>query len=174
MERAGSYESVVGARDVEAVYVALPNDQHAHWASAALAEGKAVLCEKPIALTAAEAEDLVSGVGPGDRLWESFVFVFHPQTALLQELVAGGRIGDLTEIVSEFHFDITGATGNIRLSRELGGGALYDVGCYPLRLARLMFGSEPARAAGPRSPPPPAAWSSTWRPWSTSHRRSGW
>lgn len=154
VERAGSYESVVGAPDIDAVYVALPNDQHVRWASAALTAGKAVLCEKPIALTAAEADDLITGVGPDDLLWESFVFVFHPQTALLQGLVADGRIGDLTEIVSEFHFDISGATDNIRLRRELGGGALYDVGCYPLRLARLMFGSEPVRSATALAPAP--------------------
>lgn len=143
MTRAGTYESVVAADDVDAVYVALPNDQLAFWAAAAVAAGKLVLCEKPIALNAAQAEGLVSGVGSDDLLWESFVFAFHPQTALLLDLVADGRIGDLAEIVSEFHFDIRGAVGNIRLGRELGGGALYDVGCYPLRLARLMFGSEP-------------------------------
>ena len=152
--RAGTYESVVAADDVDAVYVALPNDQHAFWAAAAVAAGKAVLCEKPIALNAAQAEGLVAGVGPDDLLWESFVFAFHPQTALLVDLVADGRIGDLAEIVSEFHFDIRGAVGNIRLRRELGGGALYDVGCYPLRLARLLFGSEPVRAATALTPEP--------------------
>ncbi|WP_083283640.1 Gfo/Idh/MocA family protein [Humibacillus sp. DSM 29435] len=152
--RAGTYESVVAADDVDAVYVALPNDQHSVWAAAALAAGKAVLCEKPIALNAAQAEHLVAAVGPDDLLWESFVFAFHPQTTLLERLVAEGRIGDLTEIVSEFHFDITGATGNIRLSRELGGGALYDVGCYPLRLARHLFGSEPVHAATALTPSP--------------------
>lgn len=145
--RSGSYESVLSADDVDAVYVALPNDQHAFWAGAAVAAGKTVLCEKPIALTAAQAQELVSRLGPDERLWESFVFAFHPQTALVVDIVADGRIGDLVEIVSEFHFDIRGAVGNIRLRRELGGGALYDVGCYPLRLARLLFGSEPVWAA---------------------------
>ena len=146
VERAGTYESVIGALDVDAIYVALPNDQHAFWAAAAVAAGKTVLCEKPIALNARQAGELVSQVGVDGRLWESFVFPFHPQTDLLLHLVGTGRIGTLTEIVSEFHFDIGSATDNIRLRRDLGGGALYDVGCYPIRLARLLFGSEPLSA----------------------------
>ncbi len=145
--RAGTYESVVTARDVDAVYVALPNDQHARWTAAAVAAGKAVLCEKPLTLTAAAATDLLDAIGPDTHVWESFVFPFHPQTALITGLVADARIGGLREVVSEFHFDLGGATDNIRLQPVLGGGALYDVGCYPVRLARLLFDSEPVAAA---------------------------
>ena len=152
--RAGTYESVVSARDVDAVYVALPNDQHARWTAAAVAAGKAVLCEKPLTLTAGQASDLLATVGPDADVWESFVFPFHPQTALITDVIAAGRIGALSEVVSEFHFDLGRSTDNIRLRPELGGGALYDVGCYPVRLARLLFDDEPVAAATTMRPEP--------------------
>ena len=141
------YEAVIADPAVQAIYVALPNDQHARWAAAALAAGKVVLCEKPMALDAAQAGRLLQAVPAGGLLWESFVFPFHPQTALLRSLIADGRIGALSEIVSEFHFRVSSA-GNIRLDPDLGGGALYDVGCYPIRLARLLCSAEPLRASG--------------------------
>lgn len=145
--RADTYAEVLKDPLVEAVYIALPNDQHAQWAAAAVAAGKVVLCEKPMAMDAAEAADLLAQVGSDALLWESFVFPFHPQTALVTGLMADGRIGTMSEIVSEFHFTV-GQPGNIRLQAELGGGALYDVGCYPLRLARLLAGREPSAARG--------------------------
>lgn len=147
VERASSYEAVLADPEVKAVYIALPNDQHVQWAGAALAAGKVVLCEKPLALDAVEAQGLLGAVPPGDLLWESFVFPFHPQTALITGLIADGRIGDLSEIISEFHFQV-GSSTNIRLDVERGGGSLYDVGCYPLRLGRLLFGAEPLQANG--------------------------
>ena len=143
--RAAGYDEALGADDVDAVYVAVPNEQHVELATRAVRAGKAVLCEKPIALDAAEARELVDAVGDA-LIWEAFVFPFHPQTALLQQLIAsGGPIGQLREIVSEFHFRV-GSAANIRWDPVHGGGALLDVGCYPVRLARLLFGDEPARA----------------------------
>lgn len=147
VERSGGYQEVLDDPEVDAVYIALPNDQHACWAARAAATGKLVLCEKPMALDAAQARELLSGLDPGAPVWESFVFPFHPQTGLIQRLVAEDRIGAVSEIVSEFHFRV-GQPGNIRLQAERGGGALYDVGCYPVRLARLVFGSEPVAAHG--------------------------
>ena len=147
VDRSTGYQQVLDDPEVQAVYIALPNDQHAHWAARAVATGKLVLCEKPMALDAAQARELVSGVAPDALLWESFVFPFHPQTRLITELMAGGRLGQVSEIVSEFHFQV-GAAGNIRLQAERGGGALYDVGCYAVRLARLLFGAEPVAAQG--------------------------
>ena len=147
VDRAGSYAGVLSEPQVQAVYIALPNDQHAYWAAAAVATGKAVLCEKPMTMDADQTRQLLSGVGSTVLLWESFVFPFHPQTALITDLVADGRIGPVAEIVSEFHFRVT-QPGNIRLQAERGGGALNDVGCYPLRLARLLTGSEPIAAKG--------------------------
>jgi D-xylose 1-dehydrogenase (NADP+, D-xylono-1,5-lactone-forming) len=142
VERGGTYQDVVDADDIDAVYVALPNDQHATWAAAASATGKAVLCEKPLTLDEQSAADLVAATGPEALLWEAFVFPFHPQTTLLRE-----RVGRPHEIHSEFHFTMR-SPDNIRLKPELGGGALYDVGCYPVRLARLLFDAEPLAAAG--------------------------
>jgi len=140
--RIDSYAGVLSATDVDVVYVALPNDQHAMWVGAAIAAGKAVLCEKPLALDGQEAAELLRTVGEDALLWEAFVFPFHPQTELIVGLISAARIGDLREIVAEFHFEI-GRPNNIRLQLERGGGALYDVGCYPIRLARLLFRSEP-------------------------------
>lgn len=140
-----TYDEAVAEDDVEAVYVALPNDQHVRWAAAAVGAGKAVLCEKPIGLNAGEVGVLLDTVGPDALLWESFAFPFHPQTRIVQELIWTGRIGSIREVHSEFHFNVTDKD-NIRFAPSLGGGALYDVGCYPVRLARLLFGTEPYRA----------------------------
>jgi predicted dehydrogenase len=143
--RAVTYEEALDA-DVDACYVALPNDQHVAWAGRAAATGRAVLCEKPLGLTADEVTGLLSQVGDA-LMWEAFVFPFHPQTELLRRLCApGGPIGGLREVVSEFHFTVR-SPENIRWQAEHGGGALLDVGCYPVRLARLLFGAEPAKAA---------------------------
>ncbi|MDQ1719784.1 MAG: hypothetical protein QOE89_3737 [Pseudonocardiales bacterium] len=147
VERADSYGAVISDEEIDAVYLALPNDQHAHWAAAAISAGKAALCEKPLAMDAVQAADLLAGIAPDALLWESFVFPFHPQTDLIRALVSEGRIGSLREIISEFHFSI-GRPDNIRLQPERGGGALYDVGCYPIRLARLLSGAEPVGATG--------------------------
>ena len=145
--RADSYAGVLEDPQVEAVYIALPNDQHAAWAAAAVAAGKVVLCEKPMTLDVAQAAELLTPLTSDALLWESFVFPFHPQTTLITALIAAGRIGELQEVVSEFHFNV-GRPGNIRLQPERGGGALYDVGCYPLRLARLLADREPIAAHG--------------------------
>ncbi len=139
------YAGAINHPDVDAIYIALPNDQHVRWAKAAAETGRAVICEKPLGLDAAQVKDLLTTVAADAPLWESFAFPFHPQTALLKRLIADGEIGDLHEVISEFHFNVS-ATVNIRLDPELGGGALYDVGCYPVRLARLLFDSEVVNA----------------------------
>lgn len=145
--RAASYREVIEDPQVEAIYIALPNDQHAWWAADATAAGKVVLCEKPMTTDSAQATELLARVDPASLLWESFVFPFHPQTTLLTALIADGRIGPPSELTSEFHFTVA-EPGNIRLQAERAGGALYDVGCYPLRLARLLAGREPLAAHG--------------------------
>ncbi len=143
--RTGSYADVLAADDVAAVYVGLPNDLHVQWAGQAVAAGHSVLCEKPLGLDAGEVAALLERCGPAANLWEAFVFPFHPQTILIQQLLAEGRLGALREIQSEFHFSV-GNADNIRLQAARGGGALYDVGCYPIRLARLLTGTEPTSA----------------------------
>jgi len=143
--RAASYADALGA-DVDAVYIALPNEQHVAWAARAAATGRPVLCEKPLGLTAAEVTGLLAQAGTA-RLWEAFVFPFHPQTALLQQLCGpGGPIGGLREVVSEFHFTVRSAE-NIRWQAGHGGGALLDVGCGQGRSFRLLRDAEPGTAA---------------------------
>jgi len=140
------YRAILDDASVHAVYIPLPNSLHAQWTIAALRAGKAVLCEKPLCATVAETEQVLAAAresqGP---LWEAFVFPFHPQIARVQALIGDGVIGELREIQSSFHFRLT-RPQNIRYSRELAGGALNDVGCYPVRIARLLFGEEPETA----------------------------
>jgi predicted dehydrogenase len=137
------YEAVVGSSEVDAIYVALPNSLHAEWTVRALAAGKAVLCEKMLCRHAAELGPVLEAARrPGALLWESFAFPFQHQHQRLLELVGSGTIGDPSEIVSWFHFRVS-QPSNIRLNAELGGGALADVGCYPVRLAQEMLGPPP-------------------------------
>ncbi len=140
------YAGALDRTDVDAVYIALPNDQHVRWAAAAAATGRPVICEKPLGLDTAEVSGLLAGLPAGAAFWESFAFPFHPQTELLRRLDDDGTLGEVRESVSEFHFDVRTPT-NIRFDPALGGGALYVVGCYPVRLARLVFGAEVDAAA---------------------------
>lgn len=140
------YEAVLADPQVQAVYVPLPNPLHAQWAIAALAAGKAVLCEKPLCLDATQTEEVLqAAAGAAQPLWEAFVFPFQAQHQRVRALIADGAIGELREIVSAFHFPL-GRPDDARLSAQMGGGALADVGCYPMRLAHELFGSEPTAA----------------------------
>jgi predicted dehydrogenase len=140
----GGYQSVLNHPGVDAVYVALPNSLHAEWTIAALRAGLSVLCEKPLCVSVPETE-LVLKEAAGALLWEAFVFLFHEQTHRVQDLISQGAIGEPREILSSFHFPLD-RQDDIRLSRELAGGALRDVGCYPIRLARLIFEADPQTA----------------------------
>lgn len=141
------YEAVLADQEVDAVYVPLPNPLHAEWTMAALEAGKAVLCEKPLCLNPGQVEEVLACARTAPwPLWEAFVFPFQPQHARVVELLADRAIGQLREIVGSFHFQI-GSTDNIRLSRAMGGGALADVGSYPIRLAHELFGAGATSAA---------------------------
>jgi predicted dehydrogenase len=137
------YEAVLADPEIQAVYVPLPNGLHADWTTAALEAGKTVLCEKPLCGTPEETERVLaaarSAKGP---LWEAFVFPFHEQMDRAQEIIARGGIGEVREITSRFHF-LLDDPEDIRLLAELSGGSIQDVGCYPIRLARLLFDAEP-------------------------------
>jgi predicted dehydrogenase len=136
------YEALLADPEIDAVYVPLPNAVHRTWTEAALEAGKAVLCEKPLCGTVEDTEAvLATARKTGSLLWEAFVFPFHRQMAMVRELLEGGAVGELREIQSSFHFLLTNPA-NIRMSRELEGGSLQDVGCYPIRLARLLFEDE--------------------------------
>lgn len=137
------YEQVVEDPSIEAVYIPLPNGLHAEWTIAALKAGKAVFCEKPLCATPQEtARVLLVARAVNGLLWEAFVFPFHEQMNRVRRAITVGRIGEVREISSRFHF-LLDDPQDIRMLAELAGGAIQDVGCYPIRLARLLFGDEP-------------------------------
>jgi predicted dehydrogenase len=141
------YPAVLEDSAVDALYIPLPNSLHAEWTIRALHAGKPVLCEKPLTGSVAETERVLAAARQtGTPLWEAFVFPFHDQMRRLRGLLADGVIGELREIQSNFHFLLTRPENNIRISAGLAGGALNDVGCYPVRLARDLFGGEPETA----------------------------
>jgi predicted dehydrogenase len=144
VERAiAGYQAVIDSADVDAVYVALPNSLHGEWTTRALEAGKAVLCEKPLCVGAAETASVVEAARvSGSLLWEAFVFPFQAQHARVIDLLADGAVGPVSEIVSYFHFQVS-HPGNIRLSGALAGGAIADVGCYPVRFAQEVLGPAP-------------------------------
>lgn len=143
----GSYEALLADPDIEAIYIPLPNSQHAEWSIRAAQAGKHVLCEKPLAATAAEARRIADACrASGVLLLEAFMYRFHPQTRWVQEQVAAGLIGPVRLVRSNFAFDIRTRPGDIRLLATLGGGSLMDVGCYPLNYSRMIFGGLPRQA----------------------------
>src|SRR5215207_2157730 len=141
----GSYDDLLADPAVDAVYIPLPNHLHAEWAIRAAQAGKHVLCEKPLALSAADAEAMIDACRrAGVLLMEAFMYRLHPSWIAVRELVASGRIGSLRAVDSWFSYFNDDAT-NIRNVREFGGGALYDIGCYCVNLSRMLFGAEPVR-----------------------------
>jgi D-xylose 1-dehydrogenase (NADP+, D-xylono-1,5-lactone-forming) len=143
-----SYAALVADPDIDAVYIPLPNSLHAEWTIRAAEAGKHVLCEKPFALTLAEVDDVMAAAeGSGVVVMEAFMYRHHPQTLRLKALVDEGVIGALRLIRGAFTFSLT-RPGDVRLVTELGGGSLWDVGCYPVSMARYLVGQEPERVAG--------------------------
>ena len=139
----GSYQALLDDPDVDAVYSPLPTHLHAEWAMAAARAGKHVLCEKPLALTARDAERMIEiANAQGVLLMEAFMYRLHPSWEAAVAMVTHGRIGRLVSVQSWFSYFNDDAT-NIRNIRQVGGGALFDIGCYSVSLSRLLFGSEP-------------------------------
>jgi predicted dehydrogenase len=139
----GSYEALLADPNVDIVYIPLPNHLHAEWTTAAARAGKHVLCEKPLAMTAAEAERMLDVCHrEGVRLMEAFMYRLHPSWEEVRRLVQGGRIGRLRAVQSWFSYSNDDPT-NIRNQLDAGGGALYDIGCYTVNLSRMLFGAEP-------------------------------
>ena len=142
----GSYDALLDDPDVDAVYIPLPNGLHAEWTIRALLTGKPVLCEKPLCGTLAETERVLATARECEPLlWEAFVFPFHDQLAQVHRLLADGAIGELREIQADFHF-LLDRPDDIRLRRDLEGGSLNDLGCYPVRLAVELFTGTPQSA----------------------------
>lgn len=139
----GSYEALLAADDIDAVYIPLPNSLHREWTIKAAEAGKHVLCEKPLALNASECAAMDTAARRnGVKLMEAFMYRFHPQTERVLELIQRGVIGAPRLIYAAFTFRLTNPA-NIRLNPELGGGALMDVGCYCVNVSRTLAGAEP-------------------------------
>lgn len=144
----GSYEELLADPGIEAVYIPLPNHLHLEWAQAAARAGKHVLCEKPLAMTSAEATAMVETCEQaGVLLMEAFMYRLHPLWLKAKELVEGGAIGELRSVQTAFSY-FNDDPSNIRNIPEVGGGALYDIGCYAVNAARFLFGTEPTAVRG--------------------------
>ncbi|HLT00864.1 MAG TPA: Gfo/Idh/MocA family oxidoreductase [Geminicoccaceae bacterium] len=143
----GSYAELLQDREIEAVYNPLPNHLHVPVSIEAAAAGKHVLCEKPIALSAAEAQKLVEARDrTGVLIQEAFMVRSHPQWLRARELVRHGRIGELRVVQGSFSY-MNVDPANVRNQADIGGGGLYDIGCYPIVTARFLFEAEPVRVA---------------------------
>lgn len=141
----GSYEELLADPEIEAVYNPLPNHLHVPLTIQAAEAGKHVLCEKPIAMTAKEAETLIAVRDrTGVRIEEAFMVRHHPQWRRARELVREGRIGRLRAVQALFSYSNLDPN-NIRNMADIGGGGIYDIGCYPIVTARFLFGDEPVR-----------------------------
>jgi xylose dehydrogenase (NAD/NADP) len=139
----GSYEAMLDSGEVDAVYNPLPNHLHAEWSMAAADRRIPVLCEKPLAMDAAQAQQMVDYFDEKDvLLGEAFMWRFHPQHAVVKQLIADGEIGEVKVMNASFSF-IIGDETNIRLNPDWGGGALWDVGCYCINGMRIILGEEP-------------------------------
>jgi predicted dehydrogenase len=143
----GSYGDLIADPRVDAIYVALPNHVHAHWSILALEAGKHVLCEKPLAMDAAEAGAVAAAARRTARVaMEAFMYRFHPQWRRAYAIVASGEIGALRSVHTLFAYHNVDPN-NIRNMAVLGGGALMDIGCYGVSVARWLFGAEPSRVS---------------------------
>ena len=143
------YDAIIEDPDVDAVYIPLPNHLHRPWTIKALECGKHVLCEKPLACSADEARQMASAAADsGCFLMEAFMYRFHPRTQRIQRMVAEGAIGRPRLVKAAFCYamddEILERGDNIRLNLESGGGALLDVGCYGVSVARWLMGDEPS------------------------------
>ncbi|HEY8853515.1 MAG TPA: Gfo/Idh/MocA family oxidoreductase [Gemmatimonadaceae bacterium] len=144
----GSYQELIDDPDIDAIYNPLPNHLHVPWSIRAAERGKHVLCEKPIALTAQEALALLDVRDrTGVQIGEAFMVRTHPQWLKVREIIASGRIGELRLIAGHFSY-YRRDPGDIRSRVEWGGGALMDVGCYPITISRWLFGAEPTEVVG--------------------------
>ncbi len=145
----GSYQALLDDPTVDAIYNPLPNDQHVDWSIKALEAGKHVLCEKPLGLDAADVKRLIaaSEAYPHLRVMEAFMYRFHPQWQAVKQWVEEGAIGEVRALQAFFNYN-NHEPLNIRNNPATGGGALMDVGCYGISVARWMFGVEPSQVIG--------------------------
>jgi D-xylose 1-dehydrogenase (NADP+, D-xylono-1,5-lactone-forming) len=138
----GGYAEVIRADQVDGVYVSLPNNLHAEWTIAALRQGKHVLCEKPLAMTEAEGRTMFAEAKSAGRLLvEAFMYVSHPLTKAYLGAIRAGEVGRVRHVRTSFCYRTAKVAGNVRFEPGLGGGALYDIGCYCLHFSRMVAGN---------------------------------
>ena len=143
-----TFEALLADPDIDVVYVALPNGHHAPWTIRALDAGKHVLCEKPLALTAAEVDGIAAAAERNGRIAvEAFMYLHHPQTLKTLELARSGALGTIQVVSAAFSF-LLDRSVDPRIEPDLGGGSLWDVGCYPVSISRRIAGEEPDGIAG--------------------------
>jgi xylose dehydrogenase (NAD/NADP) len=144
----GSYEALLADPNIDVIYNPLPNHLHAEWTIKALEAGKHVLCEKPMALSLREMDAMTSAAQKCNRvLAEAFMYRTHPQTLRVQEILSSGALGRIRIVRGSYTYSMA-TTTDIRLIPEMGGGALWDIGCYPLSYARMVLGAEPLDVFG--------------------------
>jgi xylose dehydrogenase (NAD/NADP) len=144
----GSYEALLADPEIDVIYISLPNHLHAPWTIKAVEAGKHVLCEKPLALSVEEVDAVRSAARRQGRVvMEAFMYRHHSQTLRVQELVKEGSLGTLKLIRGSFSFALSGE-GDVRLDPAMGGGSIWDIGCYPISYARTMVGESPLEVFG--------------------------
>lgn len=144
----GSYEAMLADPDIDVIYNPLPNSLHADWSIQAVQAGKHVLCEKPLALSADEVDAVEKAAGQsGKVVAEAFMYRHHPQTLKVKQLVDDGYLGELRLIRGSFTYTNT-RPNDVRFDLALGGGSIWDVGCYPISYARYLIGAEPIQVFG--------------------------
>lgn len=144
----GTYEALLADPEIDVIYNPLPNHLHAEWTIKAVEAGKHVLCEKPLALSVDEVDAMQAAARKHDRVVaEAFMYRHHAQTLKVQELVQNGSLGALKLIRGSFSF-ILSREGDVRLDPAMGGGSIWDVGCYPISYARTVVGAVPLEVFG--------------------------
>ena len=144
----GSYEDLLADSEIDVIYNSLPNRLHAEWTIKAVEAGKHVLCEKPLAMSVDEVDAVQSVARKHGRVVaEAFMYRHHPQTLKVQELVKNGSVGNVKLIRGSFSFMLS-REGDVRLDPALGGGSIWDVGCYPISYARTVVGAKPRQVFG--------------------------
>lgn len=144
----GTYEGLLADPEIDVIYNPLPNHMHAEWSIKAMQAGKHVLCEKPLARSVGEVDEMAAAAQEtGMVLAEAFMYRHHPQTLKARELVENGTLGELRTLRGSFSFPLT-REDDIRWEADMGGGSLWDVGCYPVNYIRYLVGAEPLEVFG--------------------------
>ncbi|MCY9665798.1 Gfo/Idh/MocA family oxidoreductase [Paenibacillus alginolyticus] len=139
-----TYDELLNDPEIDAVYIPLPNNLHAEWTKKAAEKGKHVLCEKPAALSTCETVEMIDHCKKhGVFFMEAFMYQFHPQHKRIKEILASGELGELKIVKSSFSFFLEKPLENIRSKPDMGGGSLYDVGCYCIHAVRNILETEP-------------------------------